>query len=98
MAGVLKAQGKYEEALEYYTKDLGITQKQRGQRDPAVAVTLGNMAGVYKDLERLDEALEMYHRALDIEIEALGRSHPAVALTCNNTAVVYDKQVILCFP
>ena len=49
MAGVYQEQGDYEKALEYYEKDLEISERVLGSDHPSTATTYNNMAGVYKE-------------------------------------------------
>ena len=48
IANIYDDQGKYEEALEYYQKDLEITVRPVGQDHPDVAVSYQNLAAVYQ--------------------------------------------------
>ena len=47
MAGVFRAQGEYEKALEYYGKAQAIRERVFGTEHPDTARTYNNMAGVF---------------------------------------------------
>jgi len=74
MGNVYEAQGKYEQALEVYSKSLDIKIKVTGQDSPLVASTRNNIAIVYRKQGKYEEALEEYSKALDIRVSALGRA------------------------
>ena len=86
MAVVYRKQGKYDEALAMYEKDLSIKLKKLGDDHPSVADTYNNMAIVYDNQGKYDEALAMYEKALSIRLKKLGDDHPSVADTYNNMA------------
>ena len=92
MAGVYEDQGDYEKALEYYSKDLEISEKVLGSGHPSTATTYNNMAGVYKAQGDYEKALEYYDKALEVRERVLGSGHPDTAATYNNMAVVYQEQ------
>ena len=92
MACVFRAQGDYEKALEYYGKDLAISERVLGPEHPSTATTYNNMAGVYEDKGDYEKALEYYGKALAISERVLGTEHPDTAATYNNMAGVYYAQ------
>ena len=92
MAGVYEDQGDYEKALEYYSKDLEISEKVLGSGHPSTATTYNNMAGVYKAQGDYEKALEYYEKDLEISEKVLGSDHPNTATTYNNMALVYEAQ------
>ena len=92
MAGVYQEQGDYEKALEYYEKDLEISERVLGSDHPSTATTYNNMAGVYKEQGDYEKALEYYDKALDVRERTLGNDHPYTATTYNNMAGVYKEQ------
>ena len=63
IGSVLNSQFKYDQALEYYQKDLEITVRVVGYENPDVAATLDNMSVVYDSQGKYDEALELYQKA-----------------------------------
>ena len=92
MAGVYQEQGDYEKALEYYEKDLEISERVLGSDHPSTATTYNNMAGVYKEQGDYEKALEYYEKDLEISERTLGNDHPSTATTYNNMAGVYKAQ------
>ena len=47
IGGVYRKQGRYEEALDYYHRDLEITVRVVGQEHPRVAASYNNIGAVY---------------------------------------------------
>ena len=92
MAGVYKAQGKYEKALEYYGKALVISERVLGTEHPDTAATYNNMALVFRAQGEYEKALEYYGKALTIRERVLGTEHPDTAATYNNMAGVFYDQ------
>ena len=92
MAGVYKAQGDYEKALEYYDKALKVKERTLGNDHPSTATTYDNMAGVYQEQGDYEKALKYYGKALEIVERTLGNDHPSTATTYNNMALVYQYQ------
>ena len=92
MAGVFRAQGEYEKALEYCGKDLAISERVLGPEHPSTATTYNNMAVMYEDQSDYEKALEYYVKALTIRERVLGPEHPSTATTYNNMAGVYEDQ------
>merc|ERR1711965_254410 len=93
MGEVYRSQGKYDEALEYYNKDLEINLKKLGNDHPDVARTYNNMALVYDSQGKYDEALEHYNKSLEIRLKKLGNDHPDVADTKYNIALLYKNNL-----
>ena len=92
MAGVYKAQGEYEKALEYYGKALAIRERVLGTDHPDTAATYNNMALVFRAQGEYEKALEYYGKALATRERVLGPEHPDTATTYNNMALVYRAQ------
>ena len=92
MAGVYEDQGDYGKALEYYGKDLAISERVLGTDHPSTATTYNNMAGVYYAQGDYGKALEYCGKALAIRERMLGEDHPDTATAYNNMAMVYDAQ------
>ena len=76
MALVYSAQGDYAKALEYYEKDLEISERVLGSDHPDTATTYNNMANVYHVQGDFAKALEYYEKALIVFLEKLGKNHP----------------------
>ena len=73
---VYDSQGKYEEALEYYQKDLEITIKVVGHDHPDVATSFQNIAALYYNQGNQVQAKEMATKAYSILLKVLGPDHP----------------------
>ena len=82
-------QGEYAKALEYYSKDLAISEKALGPAHPSVGSTLGNMAGVYQEQGEYAKAIEHYGRALAIDEAALGKDHLDVGIDLFNMGLLF---------
>ncbi len=92
IAGVFRAQGDYERALEYCGKALAITEKVFGCEHLDTATMYNNIAVVYSTLGDYERAMEYYGKALAITEKVLGNEHPLTATMYNNMAVVYADQ------
>ena len=66
IAIIYKNQGKYEEVLEYYQKDLDITVRVVGGDHPDVAASFNNIGAVYAGKGDVENALVQYQKALEI--------------------------------
>ena len=91
-AKMFQSRGKYEEALELYTKSLDILIQEYGPDHSSVATTYSNLASVYDAQSKYEDALAMYKQYLRICIKAHGPDHPSVATPYNNMACVYNSQ------
>ena len=72
IGNVYDSQGKYEEALEYYQKDLDITVRLVGQDHPDVANSFNNIGTVYAGKGDLENALVQFQKALEIRKRVFG--------------------------
>ena len=72
---VYDSQGKYEEALEYYQKDLDITVRLVGGDHPDVANSYLVIGNVYNSQGQYERALENHQKALEIFIKVSGQDH-----------------------
>ncbi len=86
---VLRAAGRYPEAIAKHEEALEIRERLLGPDHPDVARTLGNLSSSLLEAGRNSEALVQQERALEIRERAFGPSHPDVATTLNNLAGVY---------
>ena len=84
--------GNYAGALEWFEKDLAISEKVLGIEHPSTATTCNNIASVYDKQGEYAKALEWYGKALAISEKVLGKEHPSTATTYNNIAMVYSYQ------
>lgn len=83
--GVLAwARGRYEDAIDAWTRALDLRRGLYGERHLQVARAHSNLGTALKAKGRLDEAVAQYELALSIEREVLDPTHPAVAETLNN--------------
>jgi len=95
---VYRKQGKYEEALEVYTKSLDIKTRiyggdVTGDNHLDVAALYNNIGTVYESLGKYEEALEMHSKSLDIKTRILGGdNHPDVAASIKNIGIVYHNK------
>ena len=77
IAIIYRKQGKYEEALEVYTKSLDImTRIYGGDNHPDVAASYTNIGIVYGKKGDRTAATEMYTKAYHIFLKKLGPDHP----------------------
>ena len=88
IAGVYRAQGRYDEALNSYQQALMIMRKVGNRLGEGK--TMNNIAGVYRVQGRYAEALEYYQQALAIKREVGDRAGEAETL--NNIGGVYRAQ------
>lgn len=92
VAWVLRVQGEYATALEYYRKSLAIRGLVSDLDDETASVTYNNIAGVYCTQGHYAEALKFYQKALDIRERVLGSEHRLTAGTINSMGTVYSAQ------
>ncbi|HEY4833014.1 MAG TPA: tetratricopeptide repeat protein, partial [Waddliaceae bacterium] len=59
----LRSQGRYDEALVYYQKDLKISIKVLGEEHPDVAASYNNIGDALKAQGKHDEASVYYKKA-----------------------------------
>lgn len=88
MGSALYQAGKFQAALEYYTRSESILRENLGSEHPKVSIAVGNIAIALQAAGRLDEALEHHRRALAVS-DAAGIEDGSVrANQLNNIAVV----------
>ncbi|WP_165942309.1 tetratricopeptide repeat protein [Luteimonas terricola] len=73
------AQGRDDDALEFYRYALDIRRDALPPGHPAIATVLANMGGAYHDLGAVAEARDSYAQALNILREAHDDEHPDIA-------------------
>jgi tetratricopeptide (TPR) repeat protein len=88
LAGLHRAQGRYDEALPLYQRALGISEKALGPDHPSVATTLNNLAGLHGARGRYVEALPLIERAIVILKRAFPAGHPNVETVQANLAAL----------
>lgn len=92
IANYYTTSANYKSALEWYMKDLTISEKLLGKDHPDIAKTYHNIASVFYDQGEYDLALEWYQKSLTIKEGILGKDHLDTADTYNNIALVYHDQ------
>jgi tetratricopeptide (TPR) repeat protein len=76
LAGLYRAQGRYDEAEPLYRQALELSRELLGERHPDVATSLNNLAYLYQSQGRYDEAEPLYRQALELSRELLGSAIP----------------------
>jgi CHAT domain-containing protein len=89
LAGLYKAESRYDEAEPLYGRALAIKEAAFGRDHPSVATALNNLATLYLVTERPAEAEPLYRRSITIKEGALGPDHPALAPALGNLAELY---------
>ncbi|KAI1846943.1 hypothetical protein JX265_014012 [Neoarthrinium moseri] len=92
LAGVLRFQGKYEEAEVMNRRALDGREKALGADHPSTLTSVGNLALVLGDQGKYEEAEVMNRRALDGSEKALGADHPDTLTSIYNLAYLYQHQ------
>jgi eukaryotic-like serine/threonine-protein kinase len=78
-----EAEGRYPESLAKLREAVAIRRRFRGERDPGVAATIGNIGVALYGLGRYPEAKASFQEALKIQEAVLGPQHPEVGDTLN---------------
>lgn len=96
LAGVLKAQGNSDSAINYYERAISYLEPLFGHSHPEVAEVLNAMGDLVEDRrpitpENIQKAEFYYGQALKIREERLGRNHPSSAACINNLGRVAQK-------
>jgi len=76
LAGLYRAQGRYDEAEPLYRQALELRRELLGERHPQVATSLNNLAYLYESQGRYNEAEPLYLEALAMLAQAVGTDHP----------------------
>ena len=88
----LYAQGRYQEALPFAKKALGLGEQEFGPDHSTTATLLNNLATLYQAQGRYSEAEQLHRRALVIFEKTLGPEHLHVATSLDNLAGLYRSQ------
>ncbi|MHC4094405.1 MAG: tetratricopeptide repeat protein, partial [Planctomycetota bacterium] len=88
----LYAQGRYQEALPFAKKALGLSEEEFGPYHLGTASSLNILAALYWAQGDYAEAELLLKRALAILEKALGPAHPDVAKGLNNLGELYRAQ------
>jgi len=86
LAGALRLQGHWQEAISAYQEARAINEAMLGPRHPETAKLLNNIGNVYHSVNRYAEALPYYEKALEIRREAYGQWHADVGAALSNIA------------
>jgi tetratricopeptide (TPR) repeat protein len=105
---LLKAQGKYDEALDLHRQCCGIEKRYLGEEHPQYAASLNNLAALLKEQGKYEEAEPLYQQSLvikrkvcaihlaassrDHSCKVFGEEHPDVAASLNNLAELLRTQ------
>ncbi len=92
LALVYRAQGKFDQALEFFRKGQAIGEPVFGAESIDNASALGNVALTLQSLGRYDEAGEIMKRAIAIYEKAAGADHPYTGLAYNNYALIAQSK------
>ncbi|MFB9149451.1 tetratricopeptide repeat protein [Roseovarius ramblicola] len=92
LAGLVQAQGRYEEAERLYCTALEIDHATIGEGHPGYATRLNNLAHVIQAQGHFEEAERLYRVALKIGLTTIGKEHPAYAIRLTNLADVVRVQ------
>lgn len=87
MAGVMKATGQKQAALDMYRQCYEIRVATLGRMHKDVALAMNNIALVQASLGQRQEALSTLQQCLDIRVAVLGRVHADVASTMFNIGI-----------
>ena len=77
MAGLFKAQGRYNEAESLYAECLLVMRETLGDRHPDTLEAVISMADSFKVQVRYDEAEPFYVECLHVRRVTLGDRHPS---------------------
>ena len=87
IASIYDDQGKYEEALDLFTKSLDIrTRIYSGDNRPDVADSYSSIAVVNGRQGKYEEAFHLLEKSLDMRIKMVVFNHPDVLSSCVNLA------------
>jgi tetratricopeptide (TPR) repeat protein len=92
IAGLLRNQGKYEDALLLYQRALAIWEKALRPNHPNTATSMNNMAELLRSQVKYEDALPPIKRLWPFGKKALGPDHPNTATSLNNMAVLLQSQ------
>ena len=86
LAGALRLQGRWQEAISMYQEARAIDEVVLGPRHPETAAPINNIGNVYHSVNRYAESLPYYEKALEIRREAYGQWHADVGAGLSNVA------------
>jgi len=86
---LLRDQGNYEEAINYYREALDIRRATLGEYHPNTAFSHLNLSRILLDLDRVDEARPHSQIAVDIMSEVLNNTHLHLLVARSTLARIY---------
>ncbi|CAF3626311.1 unnamed protein product [Rotaria sp. Silwood1] len=92
IGAVLKSEGKYGEALDFYQRALIIREKYYPTGHLDTSASINNIGRVFEAQGKYDEALDFYQRALIIQEKYYPNGHPDIAYSLNNIGNVLSNQ------
>lgn len=92
VAGLCRAQGRYDDAERLSQRALVIYEKGLGPDHSGTAESLNNLAELYRAQGRYNDAELLFERACAIYEKTLGPDHPHTATSLNNLAALYYAQ------
>ncbi|CAF1483615.1 unnamed protein product [Adineta ricciae] len=91
LGSIKRAQGNYNEALEFYQNSLTNVAQQLPSNHPDSAGFYASIGLVHCQMGNYSQALEYHEKALSIQTQSLPPNHPDLALSYSNIGVVYDN-------
>jgi len=88
LAGVMREQGKYEDAEVMHQQALAAREMILGKEHPDTITSMNNLAGVMRDRGKYEDAEVMHRQALVVRERILGGEHPDTITSMNNLAGV----------
>ena len=92
LAGVYKAQGRFDEAEALVKRALAAYERVLGREHPSTLATLNNLALLYNQQGRYGEAEPLFKRVAEAYGHTLGPEHPDTLSSLDNLAQLYDIQ------
>ena len=85
-------QGKYDEALPYFSEALEARRRALGDEHPSTLMSINNMGVLLNKERKYDEALPYYTEALETYRRTLGDDHPSTLNSNNNMGSLLSIQ------
>ncbi|MEM1042492.1 MAG: serine/threonine-protein kinase [Bacteroidota bacterium] len=92
LAGILRRQGRLEEAEQHYREALDVRRRVFGEAHPLVAQSVNNFGVFLFTQGRYPEAEATLREAVDLNRARLGDDHPEVALGLSSVAGMRRRQ------
>ena len=86
LAGVLRGQGKFDEARKLHEQTLEIRRRILGPEHPDTLWSMNNLAIVLGEQGKHDEARKLLEQTLEIRRRILGPEHPDTLESMHNLA------------